>query len=85
MKDTDNKEGLLSEGIAKAKRVVRRATQTTDSSEKKKETAEEKKTTRGRKPAAKKRRFMRSICQKESFTYRSMSACGRQRMRTGSA
>ena len=30
-------------------------------------------------------RFMRSICQKESFTYRSMSACGRQRMRTGSA
>ena len=54
MKDTENKEGLLSEGIAKAKRVVRRATQTTDSSEKKKETAEEKKTTRGRKPAAKK-------------------------------
>ena len=46
MKDTENKEGLLSEGIAKAKRVVRRATQTTDSSEKKKETAEEKKTTR---------------------------------------
>ena len=45
MKDTENKEGLLSEGIAKAKRVVRRATQTTDSSEKKKETAEEKKTT----------------------------------------
>ncbi len=54
MKDTENKEGLLSEGIAKAKRVVQRATQTTDSSEKKKETAEEKKTTRGRKPAAKK-------------------------------
>lgn len=54
MKDTENKEGLLSEGIAKAKRVVRRATQTTDSSEKKKETVEEKKTTRGRKPAAKK-------------------------------
>lgn len=54
MKDTENREGLLSEGIAKAKRVVRRATQTTDSSEKKKETAEEKKTTRGRKPAAKK-------------------------------
>ncbi len=54
MKDTENKEGLLSEGIAKAKRVVRRATQTTDSSEKKKEIAEEKKTTRGRKPAAKK-------------------------------
>ncbi len=54
MKDTENKEGLLSEGIAKAKRVVRRATQTTDSSEKKKETAEEKKTIRGRKPAAKK-------------------------------
>ena len=54
MKDTENKEGLLSEGIAKAKRVVRRTTQTTDSSEKKKETAEEKKTTRGRKPAAKK-------------------------------
>ena len=24
-------------------------------------------------------------CLKESFTYRSMSACGRQRMRTGSA
>ena len=54
MKDTENKEGLLSEGIAKAKRVVRRATQTADASEKKKETAEEKKTTRGRKPAAKK-------------------------------
>ena len=53
MKDTENKEGLLSEGIAKAKRVVRRATQTTDSSEKKKETAEEKKTTRGGKTTAK--------------------------------
>ena len=38
-----------------------------------------------KKPAARKRRFMRSICQKESFTYRSMSACGRRRMRTGSA
>lgn len=60
MKDTENKEGLLSEGIAKAKRVVRRATQTTDSSEKKKETAEEKKTTRGRKPAARRRQQKQS-------------------------
>lgn len=54
MKETENKEGIISEGIAKAKRAVRKATQSTEKPEKNNETGDEKRVSRPRKTTPRK-------------------------------